>query len=79
MRTLLVALGASLAMAGSAFAMDGMCMGSKAYTADAGKHSKQEASKTAEASKPETTAPAAAPSSKTADVTKSSATSKAPS
>jgi len=77
MKTVLIALGASLAMTGSTFAMDGSCMGSKAYTADAGKQSKPATAKTADAAQPQ--APAATVAPKTADATTSSATPKKPS
>ena len=80
MRTLLIALGATLAMTGSAFAMDGGCMGSKAYTADAGKHSKPAATKTAKAPETvQTPAPAATRAPKTADAADATATPKKPS
>ncbi|MEO1794951.1 MAG: hypothetical protein AAFU50_10185 [Pseudomonadota bacterium] len=77
MKTLLIAFGASVAMSGAAFAMDG-CMGSKAYTADAGKSVKPEASQTAKASTP-APAPVAGPEKKTAEKVKPEAETKTPS
>ena len=74
MKTLLIALGASVAMSGAALAMDGSCMGSKAYTADAGKALKSDAPKTAKAS-----TPTVAPESKTAEKIKPATDTKKPS
>lgn len=79
MRTLLIALGASLAMTASALAMEGGCMGSKAYTADAGKHSKPTTSQTAEASTPDAPVQSATRAPKTADADSTVTTPKTPS
>ncbi|MEO1649967.1 MAG: hypothetical protein AAFR60_03180 [Pseudomonadota bacterium] len=61
-KTLVVTLGATVALTGAALA-DG-CMGSKAYTADAGKMSKAPATQTAKSEKP-----AATPETKVAEKT----------
>jgi aromatic ring hydroxylase len=79
MRSLLIALGASLAMTGSAFAFEGGCAGSKDYMADAGKHSKPEATKTVETAASQKPAAVEAPAPVATDVAEKSTLPKKPS